>query len=200
LKKPAAAILTFPPIVFVPERPAVIPPAMFAARTPTVSVCVPVARVAPAFTLSVPDASTRPVWVTAPAAESVRLLKLLLAFRTAMLLTPVIVTVLVPFVKTEPAPLVSQFPESVTVPVVKVIVPLVPPVIDTLETDADEALAVKMPPLPMTRPPPVRDRFAVASWVEDEASETVRVPPQFNPRVDIVNVCADAAEDANAAL
>src|SRR5439155_6131707 len=133
-------------------------------------------------------------------AESVRLLKLLLAFRTAMLLTPVIVTVLVPFVKTEPAPLVSQFPESVTVPVVKVIVPLVPPVIDTLETDADEALAVKMPPLPMTRPPPVRDRFAVASWVEDEASETVRVPPQFNPRVDIVNVCAEAAEDANATL
>ena len=173
---------------------------MFAARTPTVSVCVPVARVAPAFTPSVPDTSTRPVWVTAPAVEMVRLLKLLLAFRTAMLLTPVIVTVLVPFVKTEPAPLVSQFPESVTVPVVKVIVPLVPPVIATPDTEIVEAFAVRIPAFPTTSAPPVIARFAVASSVVELESETVRVPFQRRARVDIVNVCAEAAEDANATL
>src|SRR5947209_15756890 len=133
-KYPEAAMLTLPAIVFVPAAPPVIPPAMFAARAATVNVKVLLARTEPAFTVKVPETSTRPVWVTVPAAEMTRLLKLLLAFRIAMLATPLIVTVLVPFVNTEPAPLVSQLPVLVNALVVSVIVPLVPPVVDTLDT------------------------------------------------------------------
>src|SRR5207244_11671477 len=109
-KFPKVAIFTWPVIVFVPAAPLVIPPAMFAARVATVRVKVPLARTEPALTVKVPETSTRPVWVTVPAAERTRLLKLLPAFRIAMLATPFIVTVLVPFVNTEPAPLVSQLP------------------------------------------------------------------------------------------
>ena len=61
LKNPVAAMLTSPPIVFVPDAPAAIPPAMFDARVPTVRDCAPVARLAPAFTVSVPDTSSKPV-------------------------------------------------------------------------------------------------------------------------------------------
>src|SRR5207245_10699602 len=131
-KYPEPARRTLPAIVFVPAAPPVIPPAMFAARAATVNVKVLLARTEPAFTVKVPETSTRPVWVTVPAAEMTRLLKLLLAFRIAMLATPLIVTELVPFVHTEPAPLVSQLPVLVNELVVSVIVPLVPPVIATL--------------------------------------------------------------------
>src|SRR2546422_4713422 len=161
-KYPEAAMLTWPVIVFVPAAPAVIPPAMFAARVATVSVKLLLARTEPAFTVKVPDTSTRPAWVTVPAAEMTRLLKLLLAFRIAMLATPLIVTVLVPFVNTEPPPLVSQLPVLVNELVVSVIVPLVPPVIATLDTVTVEALAVRIPPLPTLSAPPVRPRLAVA--------------------------------------
>src|SRR5206468_3595450 len=178
LKYPEAAMLTLPVIVFVPAAPAVIPPAMFAARVATVSVKVLLARTEPAFTVKVPDTSTRPAWVTVPAAEMTRLLKLLLAFRIAMLATPLIVTVLVPFVNTEPPPLVSQLPVLVNELVVSVIVPLVPPVIATLDTVTVEALAVRIPPLPTPSAPPVRPRFAVASAVVEEpfAALTVTLP------------------------
>src|SRR5947209_10790479 len=200
LKYPAAAMLTFPVMVFVPAAPAVIPPAMFAARVATVNVKVPLARTEPAFTVNVPDASTRPDWVTAPAAETTRLLKLLLAFRMAMLATPLIVTVLVPFVNTEPAPLVSQLPVLVNELVVSVIVPLVPPVIATLDTVTVDAFAVRMPPLPTLSAPPVRPRLAVASAVVEEPSEIVSVPPQIRALVAMVNVWADAAEEVNEML
>src|SRR5207245_4616205 len=200
LKYPAAAMLTFPVMVFVPAAPAVIPPAMFAARVATVNVKVPLARTEPAFTVNVPDTSTRPDWVTAPAAETTRLLKLLLAFRMAMFATPVIVTVLVPFVNTEPAPLVSRLPLLVNEPVVSVIVPLVPPVIATLDTVTVDALAVRIPPLPTLSAPPVRPRLAVASAVVEEPSEIVSVPPQMRALVAIVNVWADAAEELNEML
>src|SRR5207249_168019 len=95
-------MLTFPVMVFVPAAPAVIPPAMFAARVATVNVKVPLARTEPPFTVNVPETSTSPDWVTVPAAEMTRLLKLLLAFRMAMLATPLIVTVLVAFVNVWP--------------------------------------------------------------------------------------------------
>src|SRR5438034_1332596 len=98
LTNPVSAMLTLPLIVFVPAAPAVSPPAIFAASVAAVSVNVLLARTAPAFTVRVPDTSTSPVWVTVPAAEIVRLLKLFAAFKIAMLLTPLIVTVLVPFV------------------------------------------------------------------------------------------------------
>src|SRR5207249_9996360 len=112
-------------LYFAPDAPAGIPHAMFAGRVDTVIVKVLLARIEPAFTVKVPDTSTRPAWVTVPAAEMTRLLKLLLAFRIAMLATPLIVTVLVPFVNTEPPPLVSQLPVLVNELVVSVIVPLV---------------------------------------------------------------------------
>lgn len=199
-KNPAAAILTFPLIVFVPAAPAVIPPAMFAASAAAVNVNVLVARIAPALTVKVPDTSTRPVCVTVPAAAIVRLLKLFAAFRRATLLTPVIVTVLVPFVKTDPAPLVSQFPESVTEAVVRVIVPLVPPVIVTVATAMVDAFAVRMPPLPTLIDPPVNPRLAVARAVVEAPSETVRVPAQISALVCMVKVCAPAADDVNVTL
>src|SRR5207247_8937475 len=103
--------------------------------------------------------------------EIVRLWKLVAARELAMLPTPLIVTVLVPFVKTEPAPLVSQFPESVTEPVVSVIVPLVPPVIVTLETGNVEAFAVRIPPLPTFHAPPGNPRLAVAMALRAGPSE-----------------------------
>ena len=200
LKYPEAATLTFPVNVFVPAAPPVIPPAMFAARVATVSVKVPLARTEPAFTVKVPETSARPVWVTVPAAEMTRLLKLLAAFRIAMLATPLIVTVLVPFVNTEPAPLVSQLPVLVNELVVSVIVPLVPPVIATLDTVTVEAFAVRMPPLPTLSAPPVRPRLVVASAVVEEPSEIVSVPPQIRALVAIVNVWADPADDVSETL
>jgi len=173
---------------------------MFAARVATVNVKVLLARTEPAFTVKVPETSTRPVWVTVPADEMTRLLKLLPAFRIAMLATPLIVTVLVPFVNTEPAPLVSQLPVLVNEPVVSVIVPLVPPVIATLDTVTMDAFAVRMPPLPTLSAPPVRPRLAVARAVVEEPSEIVSVPAQIRALVAIVNVWADAAEELNEML
>src|SRR2546422_9936973 len=193
-------MLTLPVIVFVPAAPPGIPPAIFAARVATVSVKVPLARIEPAFTVKVPETSTRPVWVTVPAAEMTRLLKVLLALRMAMLAAPLIVTVLVPFVNTEPAPLVSQLPLLVNEPVVSLIIPLVPPVIATLDTVTVEALAVRIPPLPTRRAPPVKPTLAVASAVVEEPSEIVSVPPQMRALVAIVNVWTDAAEELKETL
>src|SRR5437899_13109813 len=82
-------------------------------------------------------------------------------------------------------------------PVVSVIVPLVPPVIATLDTVTVEALAVRIPPLPTPSAPPVRPRFAVASAVVEEPSEIVSVPPQIRALVAMVKVWADAAEEVN---
>ena len=138
--------------------------------------------------------------MTVPAAEIVRLLKLFAAFKIAMLLTPLIVTVLVPFVKTEPAPLVSQFPEFVTEAVVSVIVPLVPPIIVTLETVIADAFAVRTPPLPTFNAPPVNPRLAVARFVVEDPSEIISVPAQFRALVDIVKICAVAAVEPNVML
>src|SRR5206468_1670996 len=118
----------------------------------------------------------------------------------AALLTPLIVTVLVPFVKTEPAPLVSQFPEFVTEAVVSVIVPLVPPIIVTLETVIADAFAVRTPPLPTFNAPPVNPRLAVARFVVEDPSEIISVPAQFRALVDIVKICAVAAVEPNVML
>src|SRR5437879_13711968 len=106
----------------------------------------------------------------------------------AILLAPLIVTVLVPFVNTEPAPLVSQLPESVIEPVVSVTMPLVPPVMVTLATATADAFAVRTPPLPTFNAPPGSPRFAVASAVGEVPSETTRVPARFRPPLDIGNV------------
>jgi hypothetical protein len=173
---------------------------MLAARPATVNANVLLARTAPAFTVSVPDTSTSPVCVTVPGAEIVRLLKLFAAFKIAMVFTPFIVTVLVPFVNTEPAPLVSQFPESVSKPVVSVIVPPVPPVMVTPETLRTEAFAVRMPPLPTFSAPPVNPKLAVARAVVEVPSETPSDPAHLTPLVAIVKVCGVTPEEVNVML
>ena len=59
---------------------------------------------------------------------------------------PLRVTVLVPFVKTEDAPLVSQLPETVTEAEVNVMVPLLPPVIVTSVNVRVDEEASRSPP------------------------------------------------------
>ena len=84
---------------------------------------------------------------------------------TEVSLPPLRVTVDVPLVNVVPAPLVFQLPVTVHDPVVRVIMPLVPPVIVTPDADTVEAFAVRTPALPTTRAPPVSPRLAVASVV-----------------------------------
>src|SRR5438034_1188689 len=62
------------------------------------------------------------------------------------------------------------------------------------------AFTVRMPPLPTFNAPPVNPRLAVARAVVDDPSETISVPAQFRALVDIVKVCADAAEESNVML
>ena len=74
---------------------------------------------------------------------------------------PVNVTVDVPVDSVDPAPEVSQLPPTVQEPVVRVIVPEVPPVNETFETTAAEAFAVRTPPFPTVTAPPLRPRSLV---------------------------------------
>lgn len=99
---------------------------------------------------------------------------------------PLIVTVLEVPVKVEPAPEVSQFPDTVQEPEA-VIVPEAPPVIVTLTTDTVDVPAVSVAPLPTVRLPPVSARFAVARVA---LLLRVRVPPQRSRFVAMVNVAA----------
>jgi len=101
---------------------------------------------------------------------------------------PVIVTVPVAGVNVEPAPDVSQSPETVHEPFVRVIVPEVPPVIPTLETDTADAFAIKTPAFPIVSAPPVRERLDVARVVVPLPPCTVSVPAHFSPFVAVVNV------------
>jgi len=133
--------------------------------------------------------------------EIVRLANpLLLSSVFTVLVDPLIVTVLVPLVRVEPDPEVSQIPDTVHNPDVTVIVPLDPPVIVTSLTATVEAFAVSIPALPSVNAPPVRPRLAVESVVVDDVSETVRVPLQRKSRVAIVNVIGEAEEDWNLTL
>lgn len=98
---------------------------------------------------------------------------------------------------TDPAPLVSQLPDTVQEPDVSVIVPEVPPVIVTFETLTVAAFDVRMPLLPRLMAPPIRPRLTVASSVVLDASPTVNAPPHRSALVAIVNVCAVPADEAN---
>jgi len=90
--------------------------------------------------------------------------------------------------KPEPAPDVSQFPETVHEPDA-VIVPEVPPVIVTLATLTDDVPAVKVAPSRMVRLPPVpmSARFAVTRVA---LLSRVSVPLQRRPFAAIVKVTA----------
>lgn len=93
----------------------------------------------------------------------------------------------VPCVNVAPVPEVSQFPLTVHAPVVRVIVPLAPPVIVTFVTLTVEAFAVSTAPFPTVRVPPVRERFAVARVA---FALRVSVPPHRSPFEAIVKVAA----------
>ena len=189
-KYPPELMVVFELTVLLPEAPALMPPAT-AASVVMITTNVDKANRAPELTVRVPATVTSLAMVTVPAAEMVRLLNVLSPERMVMvLLAPDIVTVLVPSVNVELAPLVSQLPEAVQEPLVNVIVPLVPPVIVTSETLTVAALDVRMPELPTVSAPPVRPSVLVplSSSVVDDVSETVRVPPQSSARVTILNV------------
>src|SRR2546426_247102 len=89
---------------------------------------------------------------------------------------------LVPFVKTDPAPLVSQLPETAHVPDVNVIVPLVPPVIVTFVT-------VTVAWLPLTTPPVLTVRLLEPKVKKPEfpaVSVSVSVTETAQPAVPVI--------------
>ncbi len=82
--------------------------------------------------------------------------------------------------------------------------PLVPPVIVKALMRTVDAFAVRIPPFPIVMPAASAAapsaRSAVASAVVEDASETVNVVSQRNPRVAIVNVCAVPALEVKVTL
>lgn len=150
---------------------------------------------------SVPLTSMALPSVTDP--ETVKLLKPLVAFSVrTVFVAPDIVTVLVPLVRVELRPDVSQLPLTVHAPLVRTMAPDVPPVIVTSTVVTADAFAIRIPALPMVSEPPAKARPAVASAVvEPAASWIVSVPPHFRAFVNMVNVTAPLeADDWNARL
>ena len=144
-----------------------------------------------AVVLNVPVTVMRPAVVIALAAETTPLMvRVPKPFAPFKILTvaaaPVIVTVLVVPVNTDPAPDVSQLPLTVHEPDA-VIVPSVPPSMVTLATLTVDVPAVSVPPLFTDKLPPVSARFAVARVA---LLLSVRAPAQRRPLVAIVKVAA----------
>jgi hypothetical protein len=118
---------------------------------------------------SVPLTSVALAAVTLP--EIVRLLKPFEASRVrTVLVAPDNAIVLDPFANVEPAPDVSQLPETVQVPLVNVSTPDPPAIMVTSTTDTVEAFAVRIPEFPRRRDPPVSARLVVASAVVEPAA------------------------------
>ena len=112
---------------------------------------------------------------------------------------------MLPSVNVEPTPLLFQLPAMFHEPVVTVRTPLVPPFIANVVMLTVDAFAVRMPPVPMLRAPALlrpsaKSAVARAVVLVVVPSVTDNVPPQNNPRVAIVNVCAVAADDVNVTL
>ncbi len=80
------------------------------------------------------------------------------------------VIALVPLTKLDPTPDVFQWPLTVQVPPVRVIVPDAPPVIVTSATATVDAFAMRIPKLPTAIDPPVRERSDVAKAVVEPAA------------------------------
>ena len=100
---------------------------------------------------------------------------------------PAKVTVEVPLVNVEPAPLVFQDPVTVHEPAVRMIVPDAPPAMVTSPTATDELPALNVAPLFTTRFPPLSERFAV-----DKVALLLSAKAPFHrrPFVAMVNVAA----------
>jgi len=114
--------------------------------------------------------------VTVP--EMTRLRNPLFASRVATLAeVPDIVTVLAPEANVEPAPDVSHCPLTIQDPLVRVSDPEAPPVIVTSVTATLDAFAMRAPELPTPRDPPVRERFDVASVVDEPAESWMTSSP-----------------------
>ena len=107
---------------------------------------------------------------------------------------PVKVTVDVPAINEDPRPDVSQLPPTVHDPLVRVMVPEVPPIIATFETAVVDALATRRPASPIERAPPVKARSFVVRVVVPLPPWTVRIPDQPRPFAAIVKVAVDAPE------
>ena len=107
---------------------------------------------------------------------------------------PVNVTVDVPAINEEPRPDVSQLPLTVHDPLVRVMVPDVPPIIVTFETAVVDAFATRRPASPITSAPPVKARSFVVRVVIPLPPWTVRIPDQRRLFAAIVKVAVDAPE------
>ncbi len=151
MKEDALEMFTSPVIVTVPDVLRSAPPAIVSVPL-TVRALVPFVS-EPALRFKV-EAVTCEDWEIVPVTVSVA--KLWPARNDTVFEEPDRVIVEVPWVNVEPAPEVSQFPDTDHAPLVRVIVPDVPPVIVTLRTDTVEVFAVSTPPLPTVRLPPVR--------------------------------------------
>jgi hypothetical protein len=196
----ADEIFTLPVMTTAPDVLVKSPPDKVRAAELTVN--VPFASVPPLM-VSVESTTILVAKVAVPALI-VRLPKALSVPRRVIVAVASKVTVLVPWVKIDPAPEVSQFPETVHGPLVSVRVPEVPPVIVTLDTITVDAFAVSVPPLPIFSPGVSADapsaRSEVAKAVVDDASVIDRVESHRNPRVAMVNVCAVPALLVNVTL
>src|SRR5881396_2938788 len=125
---------------------------------------------------SEPRTSSAVFCVTVP--EMTRLRNPLFASRVATLAeVPDIVTVLAPEANVEPAPDVSHCPLTIQDPLVRVSDPEAPPVIVTSVTATLDAFAMRAPELPTPRDPPVRERFDVASVVDEPAESWMTSSP-----------------------
>jgi len=100
----------------------------------------------------------------------------------------------VPAINEEPRPDVSQLPPTVHDPLVRVMVPDVPPIIVTFETAVVDAFATRRPASPIVRAPPVKARSFVVRVVVPLPPWMVRVPAQRIPFAAIVKVTVDAPE------
>jgi hypothetical protein len=152
-----------------------VPPVEIVKVPPPDSARLAVVRV-PEIVVAV-DTSIAVLMVIVP--EIVRDANPLEASRVAtVLVVPLIVTVDVPFVNTDPAPDVSQFPETVHDPDVSVIVPEVPPVIVTFPMVTVAWLPLMTPPL-----------FTVSAL---EPNENVPELPAVSVRVPVTETAPDA--------
>ena len=197
-KKPPELIVTLLVTVLAPDAPEEMPPSR-EANVVMVTTLVLSANVLPLETVRVAATFRSLFSVVVPPEVMVSESKSLSVESNAMV-EPFTVTVLVPWVKVEPAPELFHVPLTVTAADVRVRVPDVPLVIVKLFIVLAMVLMVTRPALPIVREPavpPVRPVLAAdaSRVVVDEVSETVSVPPQRSVRVAIVKVIAEPDPD-----
>ena len=194
----ALLMLTPPVMLPVPEVEVMSPPDMVKPSVAdwlllTVRANVLLARVPPEMVRVLSTTTALPNVIVPP--DTVTVVKVLSVDNkvTVAVVSKVYVEV-VPSLKTELAPDVFQLPETVQPPVVTVIVPLVPPVMVTVDSTTVEALAVSVPALPTLRSGvsaelPIARSVVARAVVEDESVIDI-VVSQRKPLVAILKVNA----------